>query len=79
MPRLARTTTAADSGSQSLEAADGAAAFERPQNSGTPRDRNDDFETSLRSHDEIIERMEAVIQDPSRSVPSRHHPPPADQ
>ena len=79
MPRLARATTAPDSGSQSFAAADEAAACERPRSPVAPRDRRDDFETSLRSHDEIIERMESVIHDPSRSVPSRHHPPPEDQ
>ena len=74
MPRLTRTATASASESRVSGAADEAAVKRQPQLSdSTSTEALDDFEASLRSHDQIVERMEAVVRDPSRSVPSRHH------
>ena len=74
MPSLPRTATAPVAESPASEAADEVAARQQPQVSdSTSTGALDDFEASLRSHDQIVERMEAVIRDPSTSVPSRHH------
>ena len=41
-----------------------------------PTKELDSFESALRARPEIVERMEAVIADPSTAVSSRHHTPP---
>ena len=79
MPHLLRSSDVPDTVSRavsdsehSARAADGAAG-------AVPVEELDPFEKALRSRPEIVERLEAVISDPSKAVPSRHHPPSASQ
>ena len=83
MPHLLRSSDAPDTGSRAVSDSEHSARAAETDADGAvgavPVEEFDPFEKALRSRPEIVERLEAVISDPSKAVPSRHHPPPASQ
>ena len=83
MPHLLRSSDAPDSGSRAASDSEHAARAAEADADGAvgalPVEELDPFEKALRGRPEIVERLEAAIADPSKAVPSRHHPPPAGQ
>ena len=79
MPHLLRSSDAPDTGSRAVSDSEHSARAADGAVRAVPVEELDPFEKALRSRPEIVERLEAVISDPSKAVPSRHHPPSASQ
>ena len=83
MPHLLRSSDAPDSGSQTFSDSEQSGRTAETAADGpvgaVPVEELNPFEKALRGRPEIVGRMEAAIADPSKAVPSRHHPPPASQ
>ena len=83
MPHVLRPSDASETVPQAVSDSEHPARTAAPDADGAvgpvPAEELDPFEKALRGRPEIMKRMEAVVADPSKAVPSRHHPPPASQ